>query len=189
MPTSELERLLRRLRSPVVWLPPLFAFAAAVTFGKAFGATGAALGIPFGLVLGFGLGVAWHWLTNVRGHDREQEFAERTLEEARRAPPYRTAQRPPAARVSTDPATRPSSPRDAHAVADRAYALLSEDRVGEACLEATQAIQMAVLTDDVDVALDVWSRFERHHDRLMLEPATEELLRSAPARERSEPRD
>lgn len=188
MPTSELERLLRRLRSPVVWMPPLFAFAAAVTFGKAFGAIGFALGIPFGLVLGFGLGVAWHWLTHLRSHDREQDFAERTLEEARRAPPYRTPHRPPAARVSADPAPPPSNPRDARTVADRAYALLSEGRVGEACLEATQAIQMAVLTGDSDVALEVWSRFEPHHDRLMLEPATEETLRSARAPERSEPR-
>lgn len=179
MPTSDLERLARRLAAPIFWLPPLMAFGAAVTFGEAFGPIGVVGGIPFGLVLGAGLGVGWHWLVHVRGDDREEQFAERTLEEARRrpSPPGR---RPEVAPIPLDPladqADQAHDSRDARAVAVRARLLLSEGRSGEACLEAAEAIQMATLQGDMDVAVEVWEQFEPHRDRLVLEPSTAERL-------------
>lgn len=180
MPTSDLERLARRLSAPIFWLPPVLALGAAVTFGKAFGPLGVVGGVPFGLLLGLGLGLLWHWLMHLRSHDREERFAERTIAEVER-------ENPPGARAAASRRSREVDPipleteakearRDARAVAVRARVLLSEGRSGEACLEAARSIQMAVLKGDMAVAVEVWERFEAHQDHLMLEPSTAQRL-------------
>jgi len=80
---NELERLVRALARPIVWLPPLTVVGAAITFGKMFGCVGVLLALPVGTALG--IGMVWFWYAYVVADrsDREEAFRDRVMRDLR----------------------------------------------------------------------------------------------------------
>lgn len=133
--------------SPLALLPVAGGLAAAATLGSAFGLAGGAIGLVLGIVLGLVAAFFWFHFVTAKGHDREQAFRDKMVEDLMSGK-LRPSARPPRVSRAVEPiplsgsATRTPERAPVEISTDLATALENiSERASENLAEAVRAAE------------------------------------------------